>query len=325
MVGKRVLITGATGFVGTRLVQSLSEAWQVRALVRPTSPVALLEASGVELVVGGGMLDREAVGRAVEGVDVVLHLAATTRALSAAEHMRVNGAGTRTLVEAVLTARERPRRIVYLSSLAAVGPANGRAVRADTPPRPLTAYGRGKLAGEHACLAAGGELEVAVLRAPAVYGPGDRDVLRFFRLAARGVLPLPAGARRVQFVHVDDLAEALRLAAMAQDARGVYHIAEPRAYTWDEAAAAIVAAVGRGRVVRVPAALITLAGNMSGLAAWLVRRPTIFDADKARELLAAAWTCETERAERELGFRAAIRLPEGFAATAAWYRERGLL
>jgi dihydroflavonol-4-reductase len=325
MAGQRVLITGATGFVGTRFVEGLPAGWRLRALVRPSSRVSTLEAAGAELVVGHGVDDPAALARAVAGVDVVLHLAATTRALTAAEHERVNGAGTRALLAALLAARDRPRRIVYLSSLAAVGPALAGPVGADTPPRPLTAYGRGKLAGEAACLAAKGELEVAVLRAPAVYGPGDRDLLRFFRLAALGVLPLPAGERQVQFVHVDDLVEAIRLAALVPDVSGVYHIAEPRVYDWNEAAAAIISAVGRGRVVRVPHALITLAGSASGLGARLVRRPTIFDADKARELLAPAWTCETERAERDLGFRAATALPAGFAAAAAWYRSRGLL
>jgi dihydroflavonol-4-reductase len=321
----RVLLTGATGFVGTRLVSGGGDGCRLRALVRKSSPVEALRAAGVELVVGDGILDTDALARAVDGVDAVLHLAATTRALSPAEHLRINGAGTRALVRAVQAAPSPPHRLVYLSSLAAVGPSDGGPVRPDSVPRPLTAYGRGKLAGERAVLEAGDRVQTVILRAPAVYGPGDRDLLRFFRMAARGWLPLPAGVRHVQFVHVDDLARALRLAVSTPGAAGIYHIAEPRVYSWDEAAAAIIAAVGGGRVVRVPGALVAAAGAASGWAARLTRRPNIFDADKARELLAPGWTCETDAAERDLGFRARVPLRDGFAATAAWYRDRGMI
>src|SRR5690606_31976559 len=141
----------------------------------------------------------EALARGVEGAEIVFHLAAVTHARTEADYVRANAAGTRALVEAVLGAKQRPRRLVYLSSLAAVGPAlDGRPVGRDDPPRPLTAYGRSKLEGERACLAAATDgLETVALREPAVYGPGDREMLRFFRLAARGLFPRPAGGERV--------------------------------------------------------------------------------------------------------------------------------
>lgn len=320
--GSRVLVTGATGFVGSHLVDELTaRGCRVRALVRRTSNVSRLEELGIELV-PGGLDDAEALERAVAGVDVVFHLAALTRAMSASEFERVNAGGTRAVVEAVRR-RSPGARLVYLSSLAAAGPAvDGRPVGREDPPRPITAYGRSKLAGEEACLAAAGELEVVVLRAPAVYGPRDRDFLIYFRLAKRGFLPVLSGPERpMQFIHATDLAQALVRAAEASNAAGVYHVAEPRPYAWADVARLIGQAAGRrARVVRVPAGLVAGAAALSELAARAVGRETILNRERVREFLAPAWLCETEAARRELGFEARIPLAEGLAQTAEWYR-----
>lgn len=357
----RILVTGATGFVGTHLVEALvGRGHAVRALVRATSDVRRLEALGVERVVGG-LDDEVALRRAIAGVDVVFHLAAATSARDEAGYVRVNAEGTRRLVEAVVAERRavcggrgevvggegagvgtgtgtgtgtgeggdggevRPRRLVYLSSLAAVGPAlAGRVVGVSDAPRPLTAYGRSKLAGEAACLGAGGGLEVVVLRAPAVYGPGDRELLRVFRLASLGLLPVPTGpARPIQLVHVRDLAEALVRVGEAGRCSGVFHVAEPRAYGWAELTELVARAVGRRGVrLPVPAAVVRGAAALSEWAAALGGRSTVFNREKARELLAPGWMCETEALRREVGFEASIPLAEGLAETAAWYRAR---
>lgn len=322
----RVLITGATGFVGSHLVAALAgRGARARALVRRTSRTTQLERLGVERI-EGGLDDTAALQRAVEGVDVVFHLAALTAARSEAEYERTNLGGTERLLDAIAAAAERPRRLVYLSSLAAVGPCRaGRPVGRDDPCEPLTAYGRSKLAGERACLAAGELIETVVLRPPAVYGPRDREMLRFFRLAARGLLPIPTGPDRpVQMVHVTDLAEAAIEAAAAPAARGIYHVAEPRAYLWDEVADLFGQALGRRvRIVKVPAALVTAAAAMSELTARALGRTTVFNREKARELLAPGWLCETETLRREVGFVPKIELAAGLAQTAAWYSGEG--
>ena len=299
----------------------------MRALVRDPGRAGRIGRSDVEIV-AGSLEDPAALRRALDGVDIVLHLAAATRAGSEAEYARANADGTRALVESALAARRPPRRLVYLSSLAAVGPSfDGRPVRADDTPRPLTAYGRTKLAGERICLEAAPRLEVVVLRAPAVYGPGDRDLLHFFRLAALGVVPVPTGpSRPLQLLHVDDLARALARAAAAPAAAGVYHVADERAYPWAEVARMVADAVGR-RAWRapVPALLIEAAAAVSELAGRVAGGVGIFNRDKARELLAPGWLTETEPAQRDLGFSAGVPLAQGLAATARWYRERGWL
>lgn len=327
-LGSRILVTGGTGFVGSHLLNALSAtAIQPRVLVRRTSDSAHLAELGVERIEGG--LDEPAtLARAVCGVDTVFHLAAVTHARSAREYHHVNAEGTRALVEAVLAARPRPRRLVYLSSLAAAGPArDGRPVGPNDVPQPITAYGRSKLAGEHFCLAAAGALEVVVLRAPAVYGPRDRALLPYFLMAARGIVPVPTGPDRlIQFIHVHDLVEALVRAAAIPNATGVYDVAEPQFYAWSEITKWMAMAVGRRvRAVRVPQWVVRCAAAASEFAAATVGRATIFNREKVREILAPGWLCETEAAKRDLGFEGRIPLSVGLTETATWYRQQGWL
>lgn len=326
MPAKTVLLTGATGFVGSHAAEAFAaHDVAVRALVRSTSDTARLRSLGATLV-AGELTDVAAVQRAAEGADAVVHMAALTRARTAAEYDAVNEHGTRALLAALAGMRERPGRFVYLSSLAAVGPSGGVPVDAATSPRPLTAYGRSKLAGETACAAETAAFELVILRAPAVYGPRDRDLLRFFRLAQRGVLPVPSGPTRpLQLIHVQDLAIALVRAATLQGVRGVYHAAEPRSYAWSEVVQLVAQAVGaRARMVALPPLVLQATATLSEWGAGLVGRATIFNRDKARELLAPGWLCDAAPAERDLGI-APRPLADGLAHTAGWYREHGWL
>jgi nucleoside-diphosphate-sugar epimerase len=322
-----VLVTGATGFVGSHVVEAFARAGvPVRALVRPTSDTRHLERSGAEYVVAS-LTDEAALAEAVQGTLAVVHLAALTRANSEAEYHRVNAEGTAVLARAAASNGSEPRRFVYLSSLAAVGPPlDGRPVCPDDTPRPLTAYGRSKLAGEVAVLAVG-SLRSITLRAPAVYGPRDRDLYRFFRMAALGILPVPTGPHRpLQLIHVEDLAAAVVRATLASDASGIVHVADPLAYPWETVGRMVADAVGkRARVVRVPAALIATAAAVSESVARMGGGATIFNRDKARELLAPGWLCETDVAREKLGFETRIPLAQGLNETARWYRNEGWL
>lgn len=317
-----ILITGATGFVGSHLVEALvARGDRVRALARETSDLAQLRNLGVETVTGS-LMDEASLRRAVAGARTVLHLAAATRALDPDEFHEINAEGTARLVTA-LRAEGGDQRLVYLSSMAAVGPSRGRPVRPEDAPRPLTAYGRSKLGGEAAVRDS--RLRTAIIRAPAVYGPGDRDLLPFYRLARLGLLPVLGPAdRQVQLVHVADLAAAL-IAAGEGEAQGVFHVAEPRAYTWGTVLGLVCKAVGRrGIRVRVPGPAVKTAAAVSEGIARLAGRPVIFDREKARELM-AEWLCDTASTKRELGFEASVPLARGVAETAEWYRAAGWL
>jgi nucleoside-diphosphate-sugar epimerase len=127
-------------------------------------------------------------------------------------------------------------------------------------------------------------------------------------------------------VHVRDLARAVLLAATDPGAAGLYHIAEPRAYSWEEVASLLGQAMGRrARPLRVPSGLFAGAAAITERLSSLRGEASIFSRDKVRELLAPAWLCETTLAHRDFGFQARIPLEEGLRQTAAWYRSNGWL
>lgn len=321
------LITGATGFVGGHLVRHLSErGWRLRALVRPTSDTSLLERLGVERV-RGDLGDADALRRASSGVDTVFHLAAVTGLRAETDFVRANVAGTRGVVRALLDAEPRPRRLVYLSSYAACGPApGGRPRTPGDPPAPLTAYGRTKLQGEaelHPLREAG--VEVVILRAPAVYGPGDHALLPYFRLVRWGVAPSPGGADRpLHLLFGPDLAVALGRAAEAPS--GMYAVAEPVVHRWSEVVAEIARAVGRRPLrISLPPGMVRAAAAATEGVGRFAGRAVVFNREKAEEMLAPGWVCDLTGSEVLLPVGAATPLATGVALTADWYRSQGWL
>lgn len=324
---RRALITGATGFVGRHLTERLAaEGWWVRALVRPTSDTRHLEQLGVELH-RGDLADEAALRRASAGVDVVFHLAAVTGLRDEKDFARANIEGTRHLVSAVRRAEPRPRRLVYLSSYAACGPAEpGRPRRPGDRPAPLTEYGRSKLAGEEEVLReCEGALESVIVRAPAVYGPGDHALLPYFRLVRWGVAPSPAGGdRELHLIYAPDL--ALALARAAEVPAGIYPVAEPVVHRWSGIVRAMAEGLGRRPLaLPLPPALVRSAAALAEGAGALLRRTVVFNREKAREMLAPAWTCDLTGSEALLSAREATPLAEGVARTVEWYTRQGWL
>lgn len=320
-----VAVTGATGFVGGHLAEALRRRGEeVRCLARSSSRTGPLAALGCT-VVEGGLDDDSALPRLVEGCHTVFHVAGAIAARDEAEFLRVNRDGTGRLASA---AREAGvRRFVYVSSLAATGPAErGAPVDEVTPPRPVTAYGRSKRAAEEVLTGSG--LPFTIVRPPVVYGPRDRQLLRLFRLARRGLVPLLGdGEQELSLVHAADLAEALIAAAASPAAEGrTYHAAHPRVVTQRDLVRAVGRAVGaRVRAVRLPAAVVRPLLAVTGAAARLAGRSTLLSADKAAEFLAPAWTCSSESLARDAGWRARVDLDEGLATTAGWYAAEGWL
>ncbi|MDQ3556154.1 MAG: NAD-dependent epimerase/dehydratase family protein [Gemmatimonadota bacterium] len=321
------LITGATGFVGGHFVRHMAgEGWALRALVRPTSDTTVLDGLGVQMTHGDlGSVD--ALRQASAGVDVVFHLAAVTGLRDDTRFAEANVAGVRNVVRAALDARPRPRRVVYLSSYAACGPTpDGRPRTLRDPPNPLTTYGRTKLEGEAELrpLHDAG-VECMILRAPAVYGPGDHALLSYFRLVRWGFAPAPGGPeRRLHLIFAPDLAGALARAATA--ATGTFAVAEPVAHRWSEVVAEIGRAVGRRPLrLAIPPALVRVAAAATEGVARLAGRAAVFNREKAEEMLAAGWVCDLAGSEPLLPPGAATPLAEGVAQTADWYRSQGWL
>ncbi len=329
----RWLVTGATGFIGTALVQRLRfRGDDVRALVRDAGRAAGLRALGAELVVGD-VGRPESLASAVPDVDVVVHLAGLVKAVTRAELFETNAKGTRALVEAA--ARAGGARFVLVSSLAAAGPSVPGSPRIESDrPAPVSVYGQSKLAAEGELRRHASKVEGSIIRPPIVYGPGDKEFLpALFKLARAGLVAKSGfGQKRYSVIHVEDLVDLIvdvaqrgaRVGESGPD--GVYFASDGVEYTWEALAQGALEALGRrGVVVPVPEALGWFAAGLSSAAARVTGRPAILSLDKMMEIREAAWTCSPEKARRELGWQPRVTLVEGLRESVRWYRQRGQL
>jgi nucleoside-diphosphate-sugar epimerase len=313
----RVLVTGATGFVGSHIAQAFVEAgYEVRVGSRASSNerwISSLDTERVPLDLDGSAED---VSRAVHNVDVVVHAAGITRARRPGDYYSVNAGGTRSVATAAL--RAGVRRLVLISSLAARGP--------DGRDHPESDYGRSKLEAESHLRVLSGRMEAVVLRPAAVYGPRDTDLLPLFRMARAGWLPVPRGAAPLQPIYAEDAARAALAAAREPVGFGPFPVAENRRYAWPDVAAGLEKSLGRTvRAVGLPAGAFVLAGRAAEWATKPLSAVPIFDERRARDLALNAWTCDVSGTGEALGWRAEVSLFEGLERTARWYGQVGWL
>ncbi len=321
----RALVTGGTGFVGSHLIESLRRRGDdVTALVRSPAKAAALGRAGVRLVEGD--LDAlDALRRASEGAEVVYHVAGRVAARDDTEFLRANRDGTANLLAAAAESG-RPR-FVLVSSLAAGGPAaRGGPLTGAEPPRPVTAYGRSKLAGEEVVRA--GTLPWVILRPPMVYGPRDTEVLKLFKLARWGVAPVfGKGDQELSAIFGPDLAEALVAAGTGPHSIGkTYLPCHPEVFTSGALARQIGSAVGRDvLVLGVPEPIGRGLLAVIGGAAKLTGTASVLSSEKADEFFEEAWTGNPAALMADTGWRPATDLARGLAETMSWYRAEGWL
>ena len=318
----KALVTGATGFVGRHLVDALLRRGDtVTALIRSPQKAQEIADLGVRLI-KGDLDELNAMARACEGQDVVYHVAGLVAARNEAEFFQVNRHGTLALLKAATAAG--CKRFVLVSSAAAAGPSlPGVPLKGDEPPDPVTTYGRSKLAGEE--VVRGGKIPWTIVRPPAVYGPGDRELLRIFKLARLGIAPVFGGGRQeLSLVYGPDLGEALAAAGHAPGAFGkIYYACHPEVVTSGAMVREIGRAMGKSvRLLPLPAMLAKGILTVTGAAARLTGKATLLTRDKAHEFLAPAWTADPARLTADTGWRAEHDLTAGVRGTLEWYREK---
>jgi len=325
----KALVTGATGFIGSHLVDHLlRKGYAVRVLLRTTSDTVWLKDLPVETVTGD-LFNREALRTAVRDVDYVYHSAGLTKAKTTEGYFTANATGTQTLLAAVVEHAPRIRRFIHVSSQAAAGPSpDATPITEDTPPRPITSYGRSKWESERACHRVMDMIPVTIVRPPAVYGPRDRDVFEFFHTMSRGLQPMIGfHDKTVSLIHVTDLVRGFVMAGEHEAAKGrTYFITSGTVYGWREIGDVTREALGtRTLRVRIPVFGVYVVAAIAEALAAFSAKPALINIEKARDMVQDRWTCDGTRAKQELGFEAAIPLPEGVRETVAWYRAKGWL
>lgn len=338
----KVLVTGASGFIGYHMAQLLvGQGDEVTCLVRKTSKTNRLSQLGV-LQHFGELNDRESLLAAVAGKSTVYHIAGCIKTLYTEELYRVNEHGVRNLLEACAELTTPPV-VVTVSSLAAAGPSTDGHLRTETDPLvQVSHYGRSKRQGELAAHALADRVPISIVRPPIVLGEGDTNGKPLFQSIAQTRVHMVPGLKRHLFsvIHAADLVQGIFLAAQRgkrldpagadnpdplRASQGYYFLTGPEHVTYDELGTLVGQALGRRRtlVIHAPAAIVWGVSTVVELAAKIRRQPALLNYDKIREALAGDWSCSSQKAADELGFSVTTPLVERLRQTAQWYRKAG--
>jgi nucleoside-diphosphate-sugar epimerase len=327
--GTHAFVTGGSGFTGGHLCAALvRQGARVTALVRKTSSTAALQQLGARLVVGD-LRERASFDAALSGCDTVYHVAAAFREakIPDAEYTAINVGGTRSLIEAA--AAQGVRRFVHCSTVGVHGDTGREPANEDTPFDPPDFYCQSKVEGEMLAreLFARLGLEGVVFRPFGIYGPGDTRFLKLFKGIARGrFVMIGSGEILYQFSYIEDLCDGILLCGTEPEAAGeVFILGGEPPLTLNQILDEVRRATGgKPPRLRIPMAPVMAAATIcEKVCRPLGIEPPLYP--RRVEFFSKHRAFDISKAKRVLGYAPRVPLAEGFAITAAWYREQGLL
>ncbi len=328
----QVLVTGGSGFIGSELICQLAQQnvtnYNVRALLRQTSSMKNLQNLNFQPV-QGSLQDLKSLKKAVQGVDVVFHLAGVIAARSKKEYFDHNAEGTKNLLQACMESAPQLKRFVYVSSLAASGPANTLTPRIeDALETPVSSYGESKLEGER-ILKRQANFPVTIVRPPIVYGPKDKGVFEFVKIINNHIFPILKGKNETKekyysVVYVDDLVQGILHAGFSekQGKLETFFLADDSIYSWSQIMSNIETIL-RKKTIKVPLPFFVAQSiaAIGSLVTKFSRKLVPLNLDKIKELKPDFWICSNLKAKKVLGFDPQFNLSQGMEKTIAWYKE----
>lgn len=333
LAGKKILVTGAGGFLGQHLLAELNASGAaITALIHNSAPRSLPDGTCLIRADCGNAAE---VAKAAAGQDIIIHMAGLLFGATWQDYLRANQGFAANIAQAAL---QGGQRVVFVSSLAAAGPCALPPGKSEKDPTgPVSAYGWSKLLAEQTLAAALGN-RLAILRPPIIYGSRDRGLLPLFKSCRRG-LGVSPGLRPfpVSLIHASDAARAIILLCRPE-AQGIYHLEDGEVYEMGDLCRAIGKAQGRKKVMilRAPLFLMGLSASLGQAASRIWQqarsafgaapaRPPAWNPDKFREARQAGWLANGKRLRQELGFAPAMDLAAGLAETIQGYQEDGWL
>ena len=329
-MSEKVLITGASGFVGYHLIEAaLKEGLTVFAAVRKSSDVSHLKDFDIKYVdLDYSSVDALKNQLELEQYQYIIHAAGITKAKNLDAYNKVNAEFTRNLALAASTAELDLKKFVFVSSLAAIGPLSDLTgeITDDIAGKPVTSYGASKLRAEEYLKQIPG-LPIIIIRPTAVYGPREKDIFILFKSISRGLEPhIGSFKQQLSFIYVKDLARVI-IQALKTDVTGMqYNISDGHVYDRYVLAQLAKKALNKRTLkFHLPIGLVaSLAGLMEMAYKSSTATPTL-NKEKMAELTAVNWACNIARARRDLGFDPQFDLENGLSETVKWYKENNWL
>ncbi|MEO8664991.1 MAG: NAD(P)-dependent oxidoreductase [Ignavibacteria bacterium] len=321
----KALVTGATGFVGSHLVDKLLEKnYEVYCMKRRTSSTKWLDGKDVKFV-EGDLFSNDVLEKTIIEMDYVFHVAGVVKAKTKEGFYHDNYEATKNLLEITHKVNPGIKKFIFVSSQAAGGPTRTeKPADENTKSEPITTYGISKLKAEEEVESYKDKFPVTIIRPPAVFGPRDTEILIYFKTFSKGLNSVIGfDAKYLSLVYVEDLADGIILAAESDKANGQkYFICMDKAYNWDEIGSVTSKLLGKKALkIRLPHSVVYSVGYLAELFSTFSKKPATLNIEKCRDITQLRWVCSNEKAKRELGFEAKFSLESGFKKTIDWYRE----
>ncbi|MEK6552489.1 MAG: NAD(P)-dependent oxidoreductase [Bacteroidota bacterium] len=319
------VVTGASGFVGSHLVDKLlAEGHQVKCILRKTSSKRWLENKPVEII-DAGLFDKDTLKKVLKDADYLFHVAGVVKAKNEEDYFKGNVETTQNLLDILSEVNPKLERVVIVSSQTACGPSQeGKPVTEGTKEHPITTYGRSKYAQEQLAKKYMDKLPITIIRPPAVYGERDTEIYLFFKTYKQGLMGLIGfDKKQVSIVHVDDLVNGIYLAAASQKAIGqTYFIGSELYYNWEEIGEVCHKAFAKKAfTIKIPHFIVYTVATVAQFFALFSSKAATFNLEKARDFVQRAWTCDVSKAVNDIGYRQKISLEDGMKRTIDWYKE----
>ncbi len=321
----KVLVTGATGFVGSHLVDKLLEKYyEVYCLKRNTSSTKWLDGKNVKYV-EGDLFSNESLEKCIKEMDYVFHVAGVVKSKTKEGFFKGNYEATKNLLEITNKVNPDIKKFIFVSSLAAAGPARTKKpVDENTKPEPITTYGISKLKAEEEVQKYKDKFPTVIVRPPAVFGPRDTEILIYFKTFSKGLNSVIGfDAKYLSLVYVEDLADGIILAAEKKEADNqTYFICLDKAYNWDEIGSLTSKLLGKRAIkIRLPHSVVYSVGYLAELFSTFSSKPATLNLEKCKDITQLRWVCSNQKAKSELGFKPKYTLEESFQKTIDWYKK----
>ena len=323
------VVTGASGFVGSNLVDLLIEKnFKVKCIIRKTSNIKWLEGKIAEIHTCE-LTDKEGLRKIFNGADYIFHVAGVVKSKKREGYFKGNVETTRVMLETALEFKERIKRFLIVSSQTSSGPSPiNNPINEDTPPRPITTYGRSKLAQEELAKSFMDKIPITICKLAAVYGERDTEIFIFFKTFSKGLMTtIGLHDKQVSLLHVADVVRGLFLAAISDQSKGkTYFITSEKYYTWKEVGDATSSALKKKPIkVAVPHFLVYIIAAIAQFFSMFGSKAATLNIEKGKDITRPAWISDYKKAYNDFGFKQEISLEDGIKRTIEWYKKVGWL